>query len=116
MKRQNEKIKSLPYYSFGGGAGFKWYHSIIAQTSPTFENASIPRLKHKKIKFVDQSRFRLIIATKLTSSSFPDIHGFPWHFVKHQATTPCLTPTTKRHATEPMHHTKRLETSSPIQA
>lgn len=36
------KKKVLPYYCFGGGADFKWYHSVISSQNSAFDKASIP--------------------------------------------------------------------------
>lgn len=80
MDEQNTIRKMLPYYTFGGGANFRWYHSIIKQHTYAFDHASIPPLTRQEIQLNGIPHNRLIIAEQLTRSSFPEIDGFPWHF------------------------------------
>ena len=80
MNKQNSKNTIIPYYTFGGGADFNWYHSIIKSHKTAFEKANIPPLTRQKVLLEDLPDNRLIIAEQLTRSSFPQISGFPWHF------------------------------------
>lgn len=80
MEEQNSKRKEIPYYSFGGGADFNWYHSIISSHSSAFSKTNIPPLKRKTVQLNNIPHNRLIIAEQLTRSSFPEIEGFPWQF------------------------------------
>ena len=77
---QNSKRKEIPYFSFGGGADFNWYHSIISSHSYAFSKTNIPPLKRKTVQLNNIPHNRLIIAEQLTRSSFPEIEGFPWQF------------------------------------
>lgn len=74
------KKKILPYYSFGGGADFKWYHSVISSHNSQFDKANIPPLKSQPVILNGIPDNRLIIAEQLTRSNFPKIEGFPWDF------------------------------------
>lgn len=76
------KKKILPYYSFGGGADFKWYHSVIASHNYLFDKANIPPLKNQPVILNGIPDNRLIIAEQLTRSNFPEIEGFPWEFAR----------------------------------
>lgn len=80
MEEQNSKRKEIPYFSFGGGADFNWYHSIISSHSYAFSKTNIPPLKRKTVQLNNIPHNRLIIAEQLTRSSFPEIEGFPWQF------------------------------------
>ena len=80
MDEQNLKRKQIPYYTFGGGADFNWYHSIIDSHKYAFSNANIPPLTRQDVILNAIPDNRLIIAEQLTRSNFPDIDGFPWHF------------------------------------
>ena len=83
-KLMDEQLKKghIPYYAFGGGADFQWYHSIIDSHKRAFERANIPPLKKQPLVLDRIPDNRLIIAEQLTRSSFPEIDGFPWHFVR----------------------------------
>lgn len=72
----------LPYYTFGGGADFKWYHSVITSHNTAFSKANIPPLKKQKVTLQGIPDNRLIIAEQLTRSNFPTIKGFPWEFAR----------------------------------
>lgn len=80
MDKQNSKNSIIPYYTFGGGADFNWYHSIIKSHRTAFEKANIPPLIRQQILSEAIPDNRLIIAEQLTRSSFPQISGFPWQF------------------------------------
>ena len=82
MDEQNKERKYIPYYSFGGGADFNWYHSIIDSLASRFSYANIPYLKRQKVKLNNIPHNRLIIAEQLTRSNFPKIEGFPWEFFR----------------------------------
>lgn len=81
MDEQFEKGE-LQYYAFGGGADFKWYHSIIKSHNPIFKRANIPPLEKQPVILNGIPDDRLIIAEQLTRSSFPEINGFPWEFAR----------------------------------
>lgn len=72
----------IPYYSFGGGADFQWYHSIIKFHKRAFDRAGIPPLERQSFVLDRIPDNRLIIAEQLTRSSFPEIKNFPWHFAR----------------------------------
>ena len=74
------KKKILPYYSFGGGADFRWYHSVIESHNKLFDKANIPPLTKQPVILNVIPDNRLIIAEQLTRSNFPEIEGFPWEF------------------------------------
>lgn len=74
------KKNILPYYSFGGGADFRWYHSVIESHNTLFDKANIPPLKKQPVILNGILDNRLIIAEQLTRSNFPEIEGFPWEF------------------------------------
>lgn len=74
------KKKILPYYSFGGGADFRWYHSVIESHNNLFDKANIPPLTKQPVILNGIPDNRLIIAEQLTRSNFPEIEGFPWEF------------------------------------
>ena len=74
------KKKILPYYSFGGGADFRWYHSVIESHNKLFDKANIPPLTKQPVILNGIPDNRLIIAEQLTRSNFPEIEGFPWEF------------------------------------
>lgn len=80
MERQKTTRKHIPYYSFGGGADFLWYHSIINQTASAYIKSGIPHLHREKVEINTLPSHRLIIAEQLTRSNFPEIDNFPWHF------------------------------------
>ncbi len=84
-KLMKEKWKDgrghITYYSFGGGADYNWYHSIIKYHSEYAVNHGIPKLE-KKLSVKDVSEPRLIIAQQLSRPYFPEIDGFPWDFVE----------------------------------
>ena len=91
VKKKNSKLMNkqykngkgeIPYYSFGGGADFQWYHSIIKFHNSSFEGAKIPPLERQPFVLDRIPDNRLIIAEQLTRSSFPKIDGFPWHFAR----------------------------------
>lgn len=95
VKKKNSKLMDkqykngkIPYYTFGGGADFKWYHSIINSHDSAFRGANIPPLKKQPVLLSDIPDNRLIIAEQLTRSSFPEIDGFPWHFDFEPPATP----------------------------
>lgn len=87
-KQYNNGKGELPYYSFGGGADFQWYHSIIKFHNSAFEAAHIPPLEKQPVILNDIPNNRLIIAEQLTRSSIPEIDGFPWHFDFEPPATP----------------------------
>ena len=89
VKERNRKLMdgqfkkkncSLPYYTFGGGTDFEWYHSIIDSHNFAFSKANIPPLRRQSFILNDILHNRLIIAEQLTRSSFPEIKEFPWKF------------------------------------
>ena len=82
MDKQNTERKYIPYYSFGGGADFNWYHSIIDSLASRFLPANIPPFKRQKVILNNIPDNRLIIAEQLTRSNFPNIEGFPWQFIR----------------------------------
>lgn len=88
MENQYSQKKQIPYYTFGGGADFKWYHSIIDQTAYRYTRAGIPPLIKQPIICINPNDNRLVIAEQLTRSSFPEIDGFPWHFAKEEPPKP----------------------------
>lgn len=80
MEKQNSRNTIIPYYTFGGGADFNWYHSIIRSHRTAFEKANIPPPTRQLVLLEGIPDNRLIIAEQLTRSSFPQINGFPWQF------------------------------------
>ena len=84
MERQKTTRRQIPYYSFGGGADFSWYHSIINQTASAYIKSGIPHLHREKVVINTLPNHRLIIAEQLTRSNFPEIDNFPWHFEREE--------------------------------
>ena len=79
MKRQKDIEGQIPYYTFGGGAGVNWYHSIIDQHNDFIGAAGIPRLNRKNVR-TELPDNRLLIAYPLSQSSLPDVGKYPWEF------------------------------------
>lgn len=87
MEGQYRSKKHLPYFMFGGGAEYKWYHLIILKHREAFRGVNIPKLERIRLDthfghdfLMDDSFGRLLIARMLATSHFPPIEGFPWHF------------------------------------
>ncbi|MCD1654118.1 hypothetical protein K7J14_05310 [Treponema zuelzerae] len=91
MDLQYKSKNYLPYFMFGGGSEYKWYHSVIFSHLEAFHGAKIPDLKRVPLTTYFSSDFaktdpygRLLIARMLATSHFPPIKGFPWHFTKQE--------------------------------
>ena len=86
MAEQRKKIKRIPYYAFGGGADFNFYHSTIKYANEDLQGltqgTNIPSLRREPvendIKEIPSNRF--IIAERLSHPYFYEIDGFPWDF------------------------------------
>ncbi len=76
----DKDCKELPYYSYGGGADFNWYHSIISHNNPSMSGMHIPSLAKKTANVGNLPSHRLVIAQQLARPYFPEIDGFPWNF------------------------------------
>lgn len=86
MAEQRRKINRVPYYAFGGGADFNFYHSTIMCANEDLQGSTqgtnIPllcrELVENDIKEIPSNRF--IIAERLAHPYFSEIDGFPWDF------------------------------------
>lgn len=86
MEEQRIKLGRLPYYAFGGGADFDFYHSTIKHANEDLQGSAqktnIPSLCRESVdnnvREIPCNRF--IIAERLAHPYFPEIDGFPWNF------------------------------------
>lgn len=82
MRYQFIEKRSIPYYTFGGGADINWYHSIITQHNEFIAPAGIPQLQKKHVD-TDLPHNRLIIAYQLSQPTLPEVGKYPWEFKRH---------------------------------
>ena len=93
MAEQRRNRGRIPYYAFGGGADFNFYHSTIKHANEDLQGqtqgTNIPPLHRElvenNIKEIPSNRF--IIAERLAHPYFSEIDGFPWNFSNNNPNT-----------------------------
>ena len=80
VNQLRDRDYAIPYYIFGGGSTYKWYHSIIEGNRDYFEATGM-RIKGESI-YTNLPDPRLIIAEQLSRPYFPSIEGFPDQYQK----------------------------------